>query len=269
MATLRKSGRDSTSKSSQCGRPITKTRCPSLEAQQGVGPQTQEEMLSQQAALQALPGRRPCGTQGRTQRDPRQGSDEGVQAGQADALGQRRRRGSMYLSCPPLSDNSYATFPDRPAAKLNVCDPQRRVVQTFQFRGWQLAMGMATSASPASWRGRLARVAHVDALAESLDATELLFLSFDVDEPDLAIALAGGRVDVGDFELEIRVVGLCDDALDELGGDALASATLGDGDEFDVARVGRVVELRCPLRSKDSRGQRASHQAEAAAPVGG
>ena len=69
---------------------------------------------------------------------------------------------------------------------------------------------------------RLARVAHVDAFAESPDKTELLFLPPDVHEPDLAVTVAGRRVGVGDVELEFAVGRLRDDALDEFGGDALA-----------------------------------------------
>src|SRR3981189_1580298 len=113
------------------------------------------------------------------------------------------------------------------------------------------------------------RVVHIDALAESLDATELLFRPVDVDEPDLAIAVAGGDVDVGDLELEVGVAGLRDDVLDKPGGNALASGPLGDGDELDVARAVRVVEVRCPLWSKNSCGKCAAHEAKVAAPVSG
>src|SRR5215217_1094881 len=54
-------------------------RRPSLEAQQAVGPQTEEKVLSQQAAMQEVPRRRAQGPQGRTERNPRQGSGQGVQ----------------------------------------------------------------------------------------------------------------------------------------------------------------------------------------------
>ena len=59
---------------------------------------------------------------------------------------------------------------------------------------------------------------------------------------------------VGDLELEVGVPGLRDDVLDKPGGNALASGPLGDGDELDVARAVRVVEVRCPLWSQNSCG---------------
>src|SRR6185437_15677348 len=118
------------------------------------------------------------------------------------------------------------------------------------------------------WRaGRLAWVVHVDAFTESLDTTEPLLVSSYVDEPDLAVTAAGGRVDVGDLEFEVGVERLGYDALYEPGGDALTSPTLGHCDELDVARRRRIVEPRHPLRTQDSRGQRASHDAQVAAPV--
>ena len=55
-------------------------RLPSLEVEQVRRPQTQEEVLLQQATLQALPGGAAPGPQGRAQRAARQGADEGVQA---------------------------------------------------------------------------------------------------------------------------------------------------------------------------------------------
>src|SRR6476660_4873099 len=81
MATLRKSGRESTS----VILPVRSAnheneRCPSLEAQRAVGPQTQEEVLPQQAALQAVSSRRAPNPQGGTQRHAGQETDEGVQA---------------------------------------------------------------------------------------------------------------------------------------------------------------------------------------------
>src|ERR1700754_1520316 len=117
--------------------------------------------------------------------------------------------------------------------------------------------------------GRLARVPHVDAFAESVDTAEHRFFSPDVDEPDLAIAVAGGGVGVGDLELEFGVGRLGDDALDELGGDALATSALGNGDELEVTRRGRIRELRHPLPSQDSGGKRATNNTEVAAPVRG
>ena len=71
---------------SQCKRPITKTRdARHLKPSKLVGPQTEEEVLPQQAAVQALSGRGASGPQGRTQRHTGQGTGEGVQAGPVSA----------------------------------------------------------------------------------------------------------------------------------------------------------------------------------------
>ena len=55
-------------------------RLPSLEVEQVRRPQTQEEVLLQQATLQTLPGGAAPGPQGRAQRAARQGADQRVQA---------------------------------------------------------------------------------------------------------------------------------------------------------------------------------------------
>jgi hypothetical protein len=68
----------------------------------------------------------------------------------------------------------------------------------------------------------LAGVAQVDARVETLEPTEAFFHTLGVDEANLAIAVAGGHIDVGDFQLEVGIGRLRDDAVDEFGGDALA-----------------------------------------------
>src|SRR6185295_16724893 len=95
---------------------------------------------------------------------------------------------------------------------------------------------------------------------------ELLLLSPDIDEPDPAVTVAGGDVDVGDLEFEFGVGGLRDDPLYELGGDALQPPALSHGDELEVARRGRIGELRHPLPSQDSGGKRAPDRPKVTAP---
>jgi ribosomal protein S27E len=56
-------------------------RCPSLEAEQADRPETEQKVLSQQAALQEMPRCGASGAQGRAQRHSGQAADEGVQAG--------------------------------------------------------------------------------------------------------------------------------------------------------------------------------------------
>jgi hypothetical protein len=56
-------------------------RCPSLEAEQADRPETEQKVLSQQAALQEMPRCGASGAQCRAQRHSGQAADEGVQAG--------------------------------------------------------------------------------------------------------------------------------------------------------------------------------------------
>jgi hypothetical protein len=55
-------------------------RFPSLEVKQAGRPQTEEEVLPKQAALQEMPGSGPSGAEGRAKRDPRQAAGQGVHA---------------------------------------------------------------------------------------------------------------------------------------------------------------------------------------------
>src|SRR5882757_8980849 len=83
MATLRKSGRESTPRLSQRRYPFAKTTeggTKPSEVQQVRRVQAEEEVLPQQAAVQTLPGGPARGAQSGAGRGARQGAREGVQA---------------------------------------------------------------------------------------------------------------------------------------------------------------------------------------------
>jgi hypothetical protein len=56
-------------------------RFPSREVNQAGRPQTEQEVLPKQAALQKMPGSGASGAQGGAQRRPRQAADEGIPTG--------------------------------------------------------------------------------------------------------------------------------------------------------------------------------------------